>query len=184
MTTTPNFGWTLPAINADADTWGTELNANLSAQDTQVKTISDAATGAATAAAAALVKTNNLSDLASASTARTNLGLGTAATTAASAYDVAGAAAIAQSNAVGLSAQRASNLSDLASASTARTNLGVTATGSDTTYNYRANNLSDVASASTARTNLGIGSMATRALTIQSGGSPSGGSSGDVIFIY
>jgi len=39
-------------------------------------------------------------------------------------------------------------------ATTGRTSLGVTATGSDTTYNYRANNLSDVASVSTARSNL------------------------------
>lgn len=38
----------------------------------------------------------------------------------------------------------------------ARTNLGVTATGADTTYNFRANNLSDVANASTSRTNLGL----------------------------
>ena len=44
------------------------------------------------------------------------------------------------------------------SASAARTSLGVTATGSDTTYNYRANNLSDVANAATAATNLGLGS--------------------------
>ena len=56
---------------------------------------------------AALVA-NNLSDLASASAARTNLGLGTAATTAATDYALV-----------------ANNLSDLASASTARTNLGL-----------------------------------------------------------
>lgn len=39
-------------------------------------------------------------------------------------------------------------------AANARTNLGVTATGSDTTYNYRANNLSDVANAATAFANI------------------------------
>lgn len=38
--------------------------------------------------------------------------------------------------------------------------------------------------ASGARTNLGIGSMATRNVTIQSGGSPSGGSDGDIFLIY
>ena len=58
---------------------------------------------------------NNLSDLASASTSRTNLGLGSAATLASSAV-----------------AQTANNLSDLASASTALTNLGALPTAGGT----------------------------------------------------
>lgn len=67
----------------------------------------------------ALIASNNLSDVASASTARSNLGLGTAAVQADTYF-----------------AQVANNLSDLASASTARTNLGLgdmaTASYSDT----------------------------------------------------
>ena len=53
----------------------------------------DASGAAAAATATAAQKANNLSDLASVSAARTNLGLGTAATTASTAYDTAGAAA-------------------------------------------------------------------------------------------
>jgi len=41
-------------------------------------------------------------------------------------------------------------------AATGRTSLGVTATGSDTTYNYRANNLSDVANVAAAQANLQV----------------------------
>lgn len=55
-----------------------------------------------------LVKSNNLSDLTSAATARTNLGLGTMAVEAAADY-----------------LSKAGNLSGLASTSTARTNLGL-----------------------------------------------------------
>ncbi len=68
------------------------------------------------AASTYLQAANNLSDLASASTARTNLGLGTAAVQNVSFF-----------------LQTANNLSDLASASTARTNLGL---GTFATQNY------------------------------------------------
>ena len=57
------------------------------------------------------------------------------------------------------------NLGDVDSAPAARINLGVTATGSDTAYNFRVNNLSDLASASTARTNLGLGTAAVASTT-------------------
>lgn len=127
-----------------------------------------------TKADGAAQKTNNLSDLGDAATARSNLGLGSAATTASTAY-----ATSAQGTKADGAAQKSSNLSDLASASTARTNLGLgsAATTASTAYAtsaqgtkadgsaQKASNLSDLTNASTARTNLGLGSAATTAST-------------------
>jgi len=83
--------------------------------------VSDFATAAqGTLADSALQAADNLSDLAAASTARTNLGLGTAAVAATSDFATAAQGTLADS-----ALQAADNLSDLASASTARTNLGL-----------------------------------------------------------
>jgi hypothetical protein len=37
--TTPNYGFTLPTVGADPDTWGATLNANWTALDTDLHTI-------------------------------------------------------------------------------------------------------------------------------------------------
>ena len=135
-------------------------------------------TGITATDATKLAIANNLSDLNNVGTARTNLGLGTASTSASSDF-------LAVSN----------NLSDLNSASTARTNLGLgtastkdtgvangnvivaDATGlpvidgsqltgitaTDATKLAIANNLSDLNNAGTARTNLGLGTASTSA---------------------
>lgn len=109
----------------------------------------------------ALLSANNLSDLASATTARNNLGLGTAATQNTTAFDASGAAAAAQA----ASLQKTNNLSDLASASTARTNLGLGSVAVlntiDLTANVTgtlpiANGGTNATTAAAARTNLGM----------------------------
>ena len=121
--TTTNYGWSYPTVNADANTWGTTLNNTVIAIDAQMHGNEGAACQAA----------NNLSDLASAATARSNLGLGSAATQSSGAFDAAGAAGAAQSAAQESSCQRAGNLSDLASAASARGNLGL---GTAATQNH------------------------------------------------
>jgi len=112
--TTTNYGWKKPENGASSDTWGIKWNENADDMDSDLKAVEDKTD-------ARLVKASNLSDLTNAATARTNLGLGTAATHSSSAFETAGAAAAVSA----ASCQRASNLSDLANASTARGNLGL-----------------------------------------------------------
>jgi len=123
-----------------------------------------------------LITTNNLSDLDNAGTARTNLGLGTAATLDTGTangnivvLDATGLPAVDGSQLTGITATDstklaiANNLSDLNNAVTARTNLGLgtAATSASTDFLQVSNNLSDINNAGTARTNLGLGTSAT-----------------------
>jgi hypothetical protein len=80
----------------------TGLVSDLAAKAPSSGIAESAVTGLTTDLSAKVVKASNLSDLANAATARTNLGLGTAATTAASAYDVSGAAAAVTPTTLGL----------------------------------------------------------------------------------
>lgn len=107
--------------------------------------------------ASGLIPSNNLSDLTSPSAARTNLGLGSAATANTSAFEAAGVLPVASS----MFANKSLNLSDLSNAGTARTNLGLGTMGIRNSGEYLAtsNNLSELASASTARSNLGLTNM-------------------------
>jgi hypothetical protein len=79
---------------------------------------------------------NDLSGVDNPSVARTNLGLGSAATTASTAYDPAGSAASAQSAAIAAAAALVDDLSGVSDAATARTNLGLgsAATTASTAY--------------------------------------------------
>ena len=93
------------------------------------------------------MRANNLSDLSNIPQARTNLGLGSAATLADTAF-----------------LKTANNLSDVGSATTARTNLGLgQAAVRDDAYFLRSGvNLSDLTNVSLARVNLGLGNAAVR----------------------
>lgn len=135
----------------------TSASNSASAASTSASSASNSATSASTSAANAaatlanaLTKANNLSDVASPSTALSNIG-GLAKTSNLS--DIANAAT-ALANLGGLA--KSSNLSDVANAATALGNLGGLA---------KASNLSDVANTATAASNLGLGTGSTPQFT-------------------
>ena len=131
-----------------------------------------------------LTVSDNLSDLNSASTARTNLGLGTASTKDTGVAngnvivaDATGLPVIDGSQLTGITATDATklaianNLSDLNNVGTARTNLGLGTASTSASSDFLAvsNNLSDLNSASTARTNLGLGTASTKDTGVANG---------------
>jgi len=163
MGTTTNYSWVYPTVNADADAWGTILNNMAIAIDASLKTVD-------TSVSAKLAKASNLSDLASASTARTNLGLGNA-----SILGVLGGQSRAATISPTFSTGHFVKYDTDGSLIDANLNAG--------SFCQTANNLSDVGSASTSRTNLGLGSIATHNVTISTS-APSGGSDGDFWYVY
>lgn len=82
----------LPTPGSDEGTWGDMLNTFLLVSHNNNGTL----LSSAVSSSGALLASNNLSDVQSATSARTNLGLGTAATQSTSAFDAAGAATAAQ----------------------------------------------------------------------------------------
>jgi hypothetical protein len=164
--TTTHYGFTLPEVGGSADTLGTKLNQNWTDLDADLNGLNGAK----------LARASNLSDLANAAMARTNLGLGGAAVLNVGA--TAGTVAAGDDARIGGAALKSSNLSDLSSASSARSNLGLgdcatrnvgtingsVAAGDDariTGAAQKASNLSDLSNVATARTNLGLGALAT-----------------------
>lgn len=70
MPNTPNYNWNMPDLQADNNTWGSELNATITAIDAKVKQIDDSDAGKVSHANA----TQNLT-LTQQENARTNVGI-------------------------------------------------------------------------------------------------------------
>jgi hypothetical protein len=162
-----------PTSPVDGDVWTTTLGMYVRVNGVTVGPLGQAG------GAGALLATNNLSDLANASTARTNLGLGTMATQASTSYlALSGGTMTGKINTLASAAGGAGVNWPHGAAPTSPVNgdMWTTTAGvfaringatvgpfaPSTGFLQASNNLSDVASITTSRSNLGLGSMATQ----------------------
>lgn len=134
---TLNYSWALPVVGGSTDTWGATTNAAFDAVDADLKTVSDSV-------GSRLLASSNLSDVSSASVARTNLGL--VIGTNVQSFDAALSALAGLTTAAdkAIYATAADTFATFTISSTGRTLVG----GSD---------------AGAMRTTLGLGTMATQA---------------------
>jgi hypothetical protein len=178
--TTTTFGLVKPEVGASADTWGTKINTNLDSLDDLLDgttAIQPTITGGSIAGITDLAVADGGTGASTAADARTNLGLGTMATQAASSVSITGGSiagitdlAIADG---GTGASTAAN---------ARTNLelGTMATQSASSVSITGGSITGItalaiaaggtgaSTALNARTNLELGTMATQSANLVS----------------
>jgi hypothetical protein len=135
-TTTTNYGWTRPEVNASADTWGTKWNNNLTEIDADLKTAADLAQLAYSTALAA-------------------------SGTPSGVLLLSGGTMTGQITLINSDPTNANHAARKSYVDGAYTNAAAAQTTANNAA-VRANNLSDLTNAGTARTNLGLGTLATR----------------------
>jgi len=208
--TTPNYGWAYPTVNADSGTWGATLNATIVAIDAQVK--ANASSGASILYGNGAGGSSNVTVGTGLSFSGGTLGCtvtagvssinGRSGPVTLSTTDIPGLGNAAEMNAVqtgvgnltvsygsftaGNFAAFANNLGTIQDSGYGPGNIVTSVNGRHGAVTLASGDISGLGSLATSSNGnaLNAGSMAARNVTIQSGGAPSGGSNGDIFFIY